>query len=277
MAAGRTRGAGFRTQERLPIGTSIVFQSEGFCMSDTGTTPSPDASDLYGSGPANPAPEQNGQAAGGSTPPAGWYPTLSGHQQYWDGAKWLELPPPPAAAAWSAGVIDPAAALKRRRIVRGALIAGVVVLVVGLIGGGLAWKSAHDSHVAAVAARVAAEKAAAQSRAQQQREEAAAAAAKASQEDAERASRHASVTDIEASVKKMAQKHAAEGTIQGPILSVTCSPVAGGSTDDLTQQTTVFKCFVADKDNGDGTMAGYNYNATMNWSTGSYTYGFGAP
>ncbi|MCW2900084.1 MAG: hypothetical protein JWO67_2349 [Streptosporangiaceae bacterium] len=157
------------------------------------------------------------------------------------------------------------------------LIAGVGVLLLGLIGGGIAWKAAHDSRVAAAAAAVAAEKAATQSREQQQREEAAAAAAKASRDDAERASRHDAVTGIEASVKKMAEKHAAEGTIQGPIISVTCSPVAGGSTDDLTQQTTVFECFVANKDNGDGTMSGYNYNATMNWSTGSYTYGFGAP
>jgi len=131
--------------------------------------------------------------------------------------------------------------------------------------------------VAAAAAAAAAEKAATQSRDQQQREAAAASAAQASQDNAERASRRAAVTEIEASVKKMAEQHASDGTIRGPIISATCSPVAGGSTDDLTQQTTVFQCFVANKDNGDGTMSGYNYHATMNWSTGSFTYGFGAP
>jgi hypothetical protein len=31
------------------------------------------------------------------------------------------------------------------------------------------------------------------------------------------------------------------------------------------------------EDNGDGTMSGYTYNATMNWSSGSHTYGLGAP
>ena len=40
------------------------------------------------------------------------------------------------------------------------------------------------------------------------------------------------------------------------------------ATDDLTEQTTVFECFAAIKDNGDGTMSGYTYNATMNWSSG---------
>jgi hypothetical protein len=40
-------------------------------------------------------------------------------------------------------------------------------------------------------------------------------------------------------------KHAADGIIDGPILEVTCSPVGGGSTDDLSEQTTVFECFVA--------------------------------
>jgi membrane protein involved in colicin uptake len=151
------------------------------------------------------------------------------------------------------------------------------VLLLGLIGGGVALKNAHDSRVAAAAAAAAAEKAATQSREQQQREAAAASAAKQRQDDAERASRKTAVTGIEASVKKLAEQHASTGVIRGPVISVTCSPVAGGSTDDLTQQTTVFSCFVANKDNGDGTMSGYNYHATMNWSTGSYTYGFGAP
>jgi hypothetical protein len=75
----------------------------------------------------------------------------------------------------------------------------------------------------------------------------------------------------------MAEGHASDGIIHGPIIDVSCSPVGGGSTDDLTEQTTVFECFAANKDNGDGTMNGYKYNATMNWSSGSYTYGFGAP
>jgi hypothetical protein len=223
------------------------------------------------------APGATGEAPVSASTPAGWYPTLTGEQQYWDGEKWLAIPPPPVSASPSTGMRTPETTPNRRSLVKWALIAGAGVLLLGLIAGGLAWKSSHDSHVAAAAAAAAAEKAATQSREQQQREAAAASAAKASQDDAERASRRAQVTEIEASVKKLAEQHVSKAVIQGPIISVTCDPVAGGSTDDLTQQTTVFKCFVANKDNGDGTMNGYNYNATMNWSTGSYTYGFGTP
>jgi hypothetical protein len=32
---------------------------------------------------------------------------------------------------------------------------------------------------------------------------------------------------------------------------------------------------VANKDNGDGTSSGYFFNATVNWNSGSYTYGLG--
>lgn len=245
-------------------------------MTDMSSPPSDGAPIPYEAGPAG-VPEDNAQAAASTATPAGWYPTLNGDQQYWDGEKWLDLPPPPVSASPGTDPSTPGSTLNRRRLVKGLLIAGVAVLILGLVAGGLVWKSAHDSHVAAAAAAAAAEKAATKSREEQQREAAAASAAKASQDDAERASRRAAVTEIEANVKTLAEKHASEGTIQGPIISVTCSPVAGGSTDDLTQQTTVFKCFVANKDNGDGTMSGYNYNATMNWSTGSFTYGFGAP
>ena len=73
----------------------------------------------------------------------------------------------------------------------------------------------------------------------------------------------------------MAEAHVKEGLFEGPIIDVTCSPVAGGSLDDLLQSTTKFSCFVANKDNGDGTLSGHGYNATMNWETGQYTYGFG--
>lgn len=55
------------------------------------------------------------------------------------------------------------------------------------------------------------------------------------------------------------------------------APVGGGSTDDLTETTTVFECFAANEDNGDGTMSGCKYHATMNWSTSEFTYGLGKP
>lgn len=106
------------------------------------------------------------------------------------------------------------------------------------------------------------------------------AAEKAAQEqrdDAERAARQLSVVNIESSVEEMANEHVGKGMFDGPVLDVKCSPVNGGSTDNLTETTTVFECFVATEDVGDGRMRGYKYHATMNWSSGEYTYGFGAP
>ncbi|HWM32904.1 MAG TPA: DUF2510 domain-containing protein [Pseudolysinimonas sp.] len=191
--------------------------------------------------------------------PAGWYPTPNGGHRYWDGTKWTSLP-------WDGddGTSDAAAARRRPFPTRWVLLGLAALVVAGLVLGGLAWKSASDAEAAAVAAAQ-----------QQADEEQAAAEAQERKDDAERESRKETVKEIEASVKKMAERHAKDDIIDGPIIDVTCSPLGGGSTDDLSEQTTVFDCFVANKDNGDGTMSGYTYNATMNWSTGSYTYGLG--
>lgn len=223
----------------------------------------------------------NDHATADVPPAAGWYPTPTGEHRYWDGNQWLALPPPPDATPLSPEMRPSGSGLKSRGRTKWLLVAGAAVLLIGLIGGGIAWKIADNERQAEAAAQAAAEQsAAAASEEQAQQEAAAASSAAAAQEradDAERASRLASVAEIEASVKAMAEGHAADGIIDGPILEVTCSPVGGGSTDDLTQQTTVFECFAAYRDNGDGTMSGYTYNATMNWSTGSYTYGLGEP
>ena len=237
-------------------------------------TPGPNAPDAMGGSGAG------GPVIGNSPPPPGWYPTPTGGQQFWDGQNWLALPPPtggPAPAADLPASGEPPTSRRSRKWI---LITAAAVLVLGLIGGGIAWKVADDARAAEAAeaaAEAAAQRAADEEREAQEREEAAAAAAQETRDDAERDERRASVTEIEASVEKMAGGHASDGIIDGPIIDVSCSPVGGGSTDDLTEQTTVFECFAANKDNGDGTMSGYTYNATMNWSTGSYTYGLGEP
>ena len=205
---------------------------------------------------------------------AGWYPAPDGGQRYWDGDQWLNIPAPagPSIPAFSG------APAPERRSKRGLIIAAVVVVAVLVIGGGsaLAWKVVNDQQVAA-AAQEAADKAAAQAAAKKKADERAAASVAAA-EKSERDARAATLPGIEQSIWLMADGHIADGVIDGPpVLSVDCSPVNGGSTDDLTEQTTVFECFVANVDNGDGTMSGYTYNATMNWSTGSYTYGLGQP
>jgi hypothetical protein len=234
-----------------------------------------------------------------SSAPAGWYPTPTGENRYWDGQKWLALLEPDAAIAevpnavavaisreeadsrdavlpdTATDVTPSRLAIKRKRAW---IWVTALIVVLGLIGGGFALKSSQDAHTAADAKAAASAAAASKAAADAKRvaaNVAAATAAKESVDSAERASRKLSVVEIESSVKKMAEGHANDGVINGPIVKVTCSPVGGGSTDDLTDSTTVFECFVANKDNGDGTMSGYTYNATMNWSTGSYTFGLG--
>lgn len=241
------------------------------------TTPPPDGNSVPNGSGATDDLASGTHVSGVSSPPAGWYPTPSGEQQYWDGQQWLALPAPSATTGPSGNVEESKAARKNPLVARWLLIAGGAVLLLGLVGGGIAWKVAADARQAAASADAAAEKAQAAELEQREREEAAAAAAQERRDEAERATRRASVTEIEASVKTLADEHAADGIVEGPIIEVTCSPVGGGSTDDLTEQTTVFECFAAYKDNGDGTMSGWTYNATMNWSSGSYTYGLGAP
>ena len=197
--------------------------------------------------------------------PAGWYPTPDGKQRYWDGERWTNLP--------FEGSVDevspqnPELVPKKPITKRLTLwIALGALLLVLLAGGGIAWKANVDAQAAAAAAAMA-----------EQEKVDAAKAAQERKDEAERQSRADAVLGIEASVQTMAEGHAADGVINGPIIDVNCSPVGGGSTDDLTEKTTVFECFVANKDNGDGTMSGYYYNATMNWDSGSYTYGLGRP
>nr|WP_271211543.1 DUF2510 domain-containing protein [Rhodococcus wratislaviensis]GLK37628.1 hypothetical protein GCM10017611_44930 [Rhodococcus wratislaviensis] len=190
--------------------------------------------------------------------PAGWYPSPNGGRRYWDGTRWLDLPDPAAESVRTQ---------QKRPFPKKFAAFGLAALVF-LGGAGVMWKVGHDG-------KIAAEKEAAADAADKR--EADQLAAQRQQDDAKRATRAAAVTRIEASVDSMARDHIARGLIDGTVISVTCSPVSGGSTDDLTETTTVFDCFVANENNGDGTLSGYKYNATMNWNSGQYTYGMGAP
>jgi hypothetical protein len=158
----------------------------------------------------------------------------------------------------------------RKKIVI-ACVAALFLVAAGI--GALIWKNSQDTQMRNAAIAASSSKAAV--------DKAAADAAEAADQvrratDAKRAERAAAAKDLEASITTMAQKHIDEGLFDGPVLSVSCDPVGGGSTDDLTAKTTVFECFAATKDNGDGTLSGHKYHATMNWDTGQYTYGLGA-
>ncbi|WP_434080520.1 DUF2510 domain-containing protein [Sanguibacter sp. Z1732] len=162
-----------------------------------------------------------------------------------------------------------------------------VLTALVLVGGGtFAAISINDSREAARAAELAQDAAEEAAAAAEEEEEAAAAAAQAEAEerDAEEAGQQAelerreeAVPEIEDSIGDLAEEHIEEGLIDGPVLEVTCSPVGGGSLEDLAQQTTVFACFVANEELSGGRHSGYTYNATMNWSTGRFTYGIGEP
>ncbi|WP_144722131.1 DUF2510 domain-containing protein [Agrococcus jejuensis] len=197
-----------------------------------------------------------------STPP-GWYPMPDGQSRFWDGQTWLDLPDPtggaPRRRAWLGWVIGGASAL----VLAVAVIAGIAI--VGEL----------QRQQSAAAEAQAQEQAEAQAHEDAAQEAQAAAAAEAA-EQSERDARSASVEQIELSIWTMAQGHASDGLLDDAPIDVSCSPV-GGSLDDLTALTTTFDCFVAVEDMGDGTMRGYHYNSLMNWSSGEYTYGFGAP
>ena len=129
----------------------------------------------------------------------------------------------------------------------------------------------------AVAAAEAASEAIASEAAEAAAKEEAAEATQAAADDSERQYRASTVGGIEDSITEMAEEHVSDGRIDGPVLDVSCSPVAGGSLDNLTDVTTSFACFVTTEELDDGRARGIGYNATMNWDTGSYTYNIGDP
>lgn len=208
--------------------------------------------------------------------PAGWYPTPDGRQRYWDGSHWTDRPwdEPDATATVEPTRPVPLTKWSRQRRKRALIVGAAVVIILGLLAGGLALKGAGDRQVAAakIAKIHTAERLAA---AEKKNAADAAAEAQRVKDDAERTARTAEVTGIEASVKTMAEKDVTDQLLVGPILSVKCAPIGSGSTNDLTQLTSVFECFAANRDNGDGTQSGYTFHANMNWSDGSYTYGLG--
>ena len=242
-----------------------------------------------------------------STPP-GWFPNPGNGDEevYWDGEKWTgdarpvygrapeepslpsideELPettdtsaepvPGDDGDAGAAGETQDESAPKKKRTVLWVSIAIVAALL--LVGGVTTAVIANNIHVAQVAEKAAAKKKAddrAAAAAEAERAANAAAAAKQAADDAKRAQRAQTVTQVEASIKKMAEDDISQGILTGPVLAVKCNPVSG-STDNLTDPTTSFDCFVANKDNGDGTQSGYFFNATVNWTSGEYTYGLG--
>lgn len=162
---------------------------------------------------------------------------------------------------------------RRTRVIVG-LVLAAVVLGAGTTGAVAKVRHNHAAKTAqaaadARAAKLAKEKAKAKVAAARKR------AAKRAANNAERLDRHAAVKQMEQSITKDARKDVASGVLDGPILYSTCDPLGGGSTDDLTALTTTFSCLAVNKKNNDGTVSGYSFHATQNWTTGSYSWGLG--
>jgi hypothetical protein len=155
----------------------------------------------------------------------------------------------------------------RRKISKRIVVGVVAALVVAGSATGLALKVSHDNQV--TTQRVAAADAA------QAKADAAAAVAKKAADDQTRVERKAQVSELEAAILKDAKERVKSQTLTGPILSASCTPLGGGSADDLTALTGTFECIAVNKTNADGTASGYRFSATINWNK-DYTWHLGS-
>ena len=112
----------------------------------------------------------------------------------------------------------------------------------------------------------------------ERREEAEAARAaerKREADQAERQLRSLLVKDLEESITKDAQQQSEKpyAFINGPILATQCDPDGGQIDIDTIAQD--FNCLAIRRYNGDGTISGYRYSATVNYKTYRYTWRYG--
>jgi hypothetical protein len=158
------------------------------------------------------------------------------------------------------------------------IITSIIALV--LIGGsvsGLLIKE-HNNDVAAekqAAAAINAAKAEKKAKDEAAAQQAAEAAADKAADDVKRAERRDQVKYLQRTITKDAGKDVAEGLLEGPILSTSCTATGGGSTDDLTALTGTFECLAVTEKHSDGTESGYGYGATIDWDSGRITWQLG--
>jgi hypothetical protein len=160
------------------------------------------------------------------------------------------------------------------------ILIAIGILVVVLAGLAIALSIQHNNQVNAerAAASVAAE-AQKEREAEEARASAAAsaeAAAKEAADSAEREKRKAIVSALEESVLKDAKSRVDKGVLDGPISRAACTPLGGGSTDDLTAITGTFECIAVNKTEADGSESGYRFSATVNWNEASYSWHLGS-
>ena len=146
----------------------------------------------------------------------------------------------------------------------------VALLVLGGAGGALGIKLHHDSQVAAQHRQAAA---AAQARQQQQQQ---AQQAQQAQQQAEITQRQGLETQLQDAITKDATNKSNQGLLtSGPAQSTSCTPVSGGSSQNLSEATGTYSCIAIYQTNSDGTQSGYRYSGTINFDTGSMTWQLG--
>lgn len=172
---------------------------------------------------------------------------------------------------------------KRQRLskrVRVAIVAALVVVLLGGVGAGVVLKLHHDEQVEAKhkAALVVA-------RAKQLEKERTEAAEREAKTNSEREATEAKVSkekerkvsevELEKSVETYAKKLVSEGTLEDPILGVSCTPVSGGSSTELGSSSGTFSCIAITKYEAGGEESGTHFSATIDFAKGTYSYRLG--
>ncbi|MDN4644196.1 hypothetical protein [Arthrobacter sp. PsM3] len=153
----------------------------------------------------------------------------------------------------------------------------VIVLVAVIAGIGIALNVQHTNQVNAEQAAAAAATEAQNSReAEAARAAAAATAAKQAADASKRTQRKVIVTALEESILKDAESRVTKGVLTGPITRASCTPLGGGSSDDLTAITGTFQCIAVNKTEADSSSSGYRFSATVNWNEASYSWHLGS-
>jgi len=235
---------------------------------------SPDGKYLYTSPPNWPTPP-------GFVPPEGWLP-----EPEWGPAPhgwefWRPVvappPPPPGVTGPPPPPASDASTLSEDRRRRRKMIPVLLVLLLIAGGAGVYLKNKHDKDVRADKARAAA--AALQASTAAAAKEAAhqAAVAKSNADHAERVKRKDDVRQLQDAILKDANSRISKGELEGPAATeVICTPVGGGSTDDLTALTGQFQCTAVNTHNADGTQSGYRFSGTINYNEGNLSWHLGS-
>jgi len=206
--------------------------------------------------------------------PKGFYTGPDGRERFWDGEGWHDSPNHQPAKLDKPGPIARFKALKSRTKTLVLVISAVIILSV--VGGGIGAVAAQESAArSAIAAEELAQEKKDKSEAAADAKAARAVKAAEAEQALELFERQSSVTAIEASVKTMAEGHAADGIIDGPILAIGCTTTGGIPIEDMSIRSMLFECFATNVENADGTASGYYYHARANWDDGSWTYGLG--